>query len=164
MAGVGDEGAPRDAGGSAILRPNNDVRPSRPGFPQFGTKTRDELRGFESRLRAHPGYQEHVRLQAFAHSLNTVFHRNRLKLLTPLQAVSSSLDLALKLVPGVDPAVGSELNAEMIQRLQNDVAATMTLVDHSRRLVRERRGRVVDEFGTRKTTLLTNPEIRSCRY
>jgi hypothetical protein len=131
-----------------------------PGFPQFSTKTRDELRRFESRLRAHPGYQEHVRLQAFAHSLNTVFHRNCLELLTPLQAVSSSLDLALKLIPGVDPAVRGEFNAEVIRRLHNYVAATMTLVDHSRRLMRERTGSVADEFRTRKTTLLTNPEVR----
>lgn len=131
-----------------------------PDLPQFSTKTRDELNRFESRLRAHPGYQEHVLLQAFAHSLNTVFHRDRIELLTPLQAVSTSLDLALKLIPGVDPGVRAEFNAEVIQRLHNYVAATMTLVDHSRRLVRERTGGIAGEFSTRKTTLLTNPEVR----
>ena len=101
-----------------------------------------------------------MRLQAFAHSLNTVFHRNTVELLTPLQAVSSSLDLALKLILGVDAAVRSEFNAEVTQRLHNYVAATMTLVDHSRRLMKERAGSVADKFDTRKTTLLTNPEVR----
>jgi len=131
-----------------------------PDHHQFSTKTRDELNRFESRLRAHPGYQEHVLLQAFAHSLNTVFHRNRIELLTPLQAVSTSLDLALKLIPGVDPGVRAEFNAEVIQRLHNYVAATMTLVDHSRRLMRARTGGIAVKFSTRKTTLLTNPEVR----
>jgi hypothetical protein len=131
-----------------------------PDLPQFSAKTRDELSRFESRLRVHPGYQEHVFLQAFAHSLNTVFHRNRIELLTPLQAVSTSLDLALKLIPGVDPGVRGEFNAEVIQRLHNYAAATMTLVDHSRRLMRERTGSIAEEFGARKTTLLTNPEVR----
>ena len=131
-----------------------------PDFPQFSTKTRDELDAFDARLRAHPGYQEHVRLHAFAHSLNAVFHRNRDELLLPLRAVASSLDLALKLIPGVDAAVRAEFNAEVMQRLHNYVAATMTLVDHSRRLMRERTGSVADEFLARKTSLLENPEVR----
>lgn len=131
-----------------------------PDLPQFSTRTRDELNLLELRLRAHPGYQEHLLLQAFAHSLNTVFHRNRTELLTPLEAVSSSLDLALKLIPGVDPGVRAAFNAQVIQRLHNYVAATMTLVDHSRRMMRGRTGSIAEEFGMRKTTLLTNPEVR----
>jgi hypothetical protein len=129
-------------------------------FPQFSTKTRDELQRFESRLRDHPGYQEHVRLQAFAHSLNTVFDRNRNELLTPLRAVSTSLELALKLIPGVDRSVRDEFQAEVIQRLHNYVAATMTLVDHSRRLMRDQTGRIAEEFDTKKAVLLENPEVR----
>jgi len=101
-----------------------------------------------------------MRLQAFVHSLNTVFDRNRIELLTPLQAVSTSLELALKLIPGVDPSVRDEFHAEVIQRLHNYVAATMTLVDHSRRLMRDRTGSLAEEFGTRKASLLQNPEVR----
>jgi len=35
----------------------------------------------------------------------------------------------------------------------------MTLVDHSRRLLRDRSGAVVDEFSAKLATVLENPEI-----
>jgi hypothetical protein len=117
-----------------------------PDFPQFSTKTWDALRGFDSRLQAHPVFQEHVRLKAFSHSVYSVFERNRQELLGPLLAASSSLDLAMKLLPGVDDNARDEVAAEVTQRLHNYAAGTMTLVEHSRRLLRGRSGAVVDEF------------------
>lgn len=130
-----------------------------PDFPQFSAKTWDTLRGFDSRLEAHAGYQEHVRLMAFSHSLHSVFERNRQELLAPLLAASSSWDVAMKLLPGVDDQAREEVVAEVTQRLHNYAAGTTTLVDHSRRLLRARSGAVVDEFGRQLAIVLENPEI-----
>ncbi|HEY3947357.1 MAG TPA: hypothetical protein VGL78_19180 [Solirubrobacteraceae bacterium] len=65
----------------------------------------------------------------------------------------------MKLIPGVDDKAREELLAEVTQRLHNYVAGTMTLVDHSRRLLRGRSGAVVDEFGAKLASVVENPEI-----
>lgn len=89
----------------------------------------------------------------------SVFERNRQELLGPVLAASTSWDLAIKLLPGVDDTAREEVVAAVTQRLHNYVAGTMTLVDHSRRLLRGRSGTLVDEFSEKLATVLENPEI-----
>jgi hypothetical protein len=49
--------------------------------------------------------------------------------------------------------------AEVTQRLHNYVAGAATLVDHARRLMKGRTGKIANEFERRKLETIANPEV-----
>ena len=58
-----------------------------------------------------------------------------------------------------EPTVRDRFQDQTTQRLHNYAAATMTLVDHPRRLLRDRNDHISQEFGVRLATTLDNPEV-----
>jgi len=111
----------------------------------------DEL---DRQIADHPGRIEYVRLQAFARMLGAVFVRNLWELLALLNRAAIDEELAMELVQNVrDPVIREAFQAETLQRLHNYVAASATLVDHSRRLLNGQSGPLVDEFEVRKRAL-----------
>jgi hypothetical protein len=121
----------------------------------------DGLEEVQVRLRTHPGYVEHLRLQAFGLTLNAVFRTNLLILLRLLRAAATDANLQMQLIQNVArPDVRDGFNATVITSLHNYVASTMTLVDHSRRLMADRTGELKREHDAKKTELLAHPEVR----
>jgi hypothetical protein len=130
--------------------PNGETGPSRS----------DKINDVEQRISNHPGYVEYERLQGLGRVLSAVFVRNWWELQALLDRASTDMTLAFELVQNVyRPDVKQQFEGEMVQRLHNYVAATMTLVDHSRRIMRGRTGPITDEFATRKEELLRNLEV-----
>jgi hypothetical protein len=77
-----------------------------------------------------------------------------------LEQAAVDIDLAIELVQNVrEPKKRREFQAAAAQRLHNYLASTMTLVDHSRRLMRYRSGPIADEFNKRKSAVLSNLEV-----
>jgi hypothetical protein len=77
-----------------------------------------------------------------------------------LQGASTNSELAFELIQNVrEPTVRDQFQNQTTQRLHNYVAATMTLVDHSRRLLRGHKDDISKEFGVRLATALANPQI-----
>jgi hypothetical protein len=114
----------------------------------------------ERRIFENPGYLEYLRCAAFRQTLTAVFVANWKELLELLERAASDVGLAIELVQNVHrPDVRDEFQAETVQRLHNYVAGAMTLVDHSRRIMRGRSGPIPDEFAKRKQSLLSNPEV-----
>lgn len=128
--------------------------------PPEETDLQNQLRVAEGRIRSHPGQIEHAELTALGQSLNVVFVPNWLELRQLLDQASTNIGLAMELVQNVHrPDVRERFQALTTQRLHNYGAATMTLVDHARRLMRGRSGLIVEEYQQRKAALLQNPEV-----
>lgn len=113
-----------------------------------------------ARLReAIPAYQTDLILQAYHQALESVFGPNHLELQEVLERPGKDPDLAIELFQNVrEPIAWRQFEAEVHQRLHNYVAASMTLVEHSRRLLRGRKGRVVDSFAERLAIVNSRPE------
>ncbi len=119
-----------------------------------------DLAAAERRVHEHPGYKEHVDLEALRMSIIDVFLPNLQELVQLLDRAAEDPTLAMELIQNVrEPAVRERFQARATQRLHNYVASAQSLVDHVRRLMRDREGRVVDEFGKRKAAVLANPEV-----
>lgn len=118
------------------------------------------LEEVQERLRAHPGYVEHMRIEAFSLTLNAVFRTNWLMLLGLLRRAATDFDLQMQIVQNVSkPDTRNSFNGAVVHSLHNYVASTMTLVDHSRRMMRGRTDELESDFSTRRTELLRHPEI-----
>jgi len=121
---------------------------------------RDQREEAERRIWQHHGYQEYRLCLAFQRSLNSVFVPNWRELLGLLEQASKDPVLALELIQNVrPPVVREQFHALVTQRLHNYVAGTMTLVEHSRRIMRDRRGPLRDELTTKLAEILLNQEI-----
>ena len=109
------------------------------------------LRELQARLYSHPGYVEHRRLEAFEQSLNAVFYRN-LGELVRLLAYATDLTVGVALATGSAPEHQRDFSAQVTQRLHNYVAASSSLVDHSRQLMRGRPSAIVLKVEAEKST------------
>jgi hypothetical protein len=121
---------------------------------------RERVQEAERRIFEHPGYLELVRCETLRRTLTAVFVPNWQELLALLDRAATDVGLALELIQNVHrPDVRERFEAATVQRLHNYVAGTMTLVDHTRRIMRARSGAIPDEFAKRKALLLANPEV-----
>ncbi len=120
----------------------------------------DDLAEADRKVFEHSGYQRYSDQRAFQRSINAVFTANWRELMALLQGASTDPDLAIELIQNVrEPTVRDQFQDQTTQRLHNYAAATMTLVDHSRRLLRDRNDHISQEFGVRLATTLDNPEV-----
>ena len=102
----------------------------------------------------------HLECEALARSLLDVFQPNFMELVTLLDAAAANEDLAVELVQNMhDDSVRRRFNALTTQRLHNYLASTMSLVEHVRRLMRRKEGRIAQEFAQRRTDLLVHDEV-----
>ena len=125
-----------------------------------GMDLRRELDAAEEQIRNHPGQIEHAEVLALHRSLTDVFIPNWGELRQLLEQASTSVGLAFELIQNVHrPDVRERFQSLTTQRLHNYGAATMTLVDHARRLMRGRTGPVAEEYERRKADLLQHPEV-----
>lgn len=121
---------------------------------------RRKLQEAERRIFEHPGYLEHLECEALRMILADVFVVNGRDLMRLLNLASNNETIALELMQNVRPPVVRErFEAEIRRRLHNYVAGTMTLVDHTRRIMRPRTGSVVEEFNERRKEILRHPEV-----
>jgi hypothetical protein len=121
---------------------------------------REDYELVEQRVSDHPGYQEHMLLESLDRTFRGVFLGNWYELLGLLDAAATNLDLAVELIQNAyKPDVRDQFANLIAQRLHNYVAATMTLVEHTRRIMRDREGPIADELAVRKQALLANREI-----
>lgn len=119
-----------------------------------------ELKAAERRIFEHPGYKERMELQALELSITAVFVPNLRELRALLEAASTNEELAFELIQNVrEPTVREQFHAQTTQRLPNYLASAQSLVDHVRRLMRDRAGPIAKEFERRKAALLQNPEV-----
>ena len=89
-----------------------------------------------------------------------VWHLNWGELLVLLAAAATNEQLAVELVQNLHASnVREEFHKVTTQRLHNYVAATMAVVDHVRRLMRERSGPIADEFNRRKKLVIVDPVV-----
>lgn len=120
----------------------------------------DELRDAERRVTSHPAAIEHRRCEALSATIETVFLPNWRELDALLHAASTDVDLAFELIQNVRrPDIRAAFRAGANRALHNYLASAMTLVDHTRRLMRNRTGTVAAEFTRRKADLLEHPEV-----
>jgi hypothetical protein len=112
-------------------------------------------------LAKHPGWIEQEKIDAFKETLFDVYIPNATVLLRLLVQASQDRDLAMELMQNARrPNVRVRFEASARRALHNYVAATMTTVDHSRRLMKGREGPVVEEFRSRVSALNAAPEHR----
>lgn len=113
-----------------------------------------------ARLHAHPTYRAHQDLAAFKVTLDGVFAPNFRSLMSLLDQAATDHELGIELIQNVySDAVARRFRAEASRRLHNYVASTMSLVEHSRRLVRNRQDAVGRAWKERLADLLTNGEV-----
>ncbi len=121
--------------------------------------TNDPLEEINRRIRDHPGSVEHQRIDGLGQTL-MIFRRNWAELSMVLEAPTKDYGLAMGLVQNAHrPDVRDQFRLEMVQRLHKYVASAGTLVDHSRRIMRDRVGSIGAEFERRKEAFLANPEV-----
>jgi hypothetical protein len=114
----------------------------------------------ERQIAEHPGYRRHLDLQAFHLSIAAVFRSNFLELHGLLREAASDPTLAMELVQNVhEDSVRRDFQAETVRRLHNYLAATMSLVEHARRLMRSASRERVAISDDRKSKLLSHPEV-----
>lgn len=113
----------------------------------------------EQRVASHPAVQQFYELLALRRMLD-VWHLNWGELLALLAAAATNEHLAVELVQNVHaPNVRDQFHKVTTQRLHNYVAATMAVVDHVRRLMRDRIGPIADEFSRRKEEVIADPVV-----
>jgi hypothetical protein len=117
----------------------------------------DEL---QRRLNEHPGYREYMAYGELARTVNAVLAPNLDELLRTLDAPRHDPTLAVELFQNMyRPDAREAYERAVTQRLHNYVAGSATLVDHTRRLMKDRTGLIADEFARRKDETLANPEL-----
>jgi hypothetical protein len=120
----------------------------------------EQLREAERRIFEHPGYKQYSALRAFELNITGVFAPNWRQLLRLLDAAATNEVLAMELVQNVrEPVIRDRFHAEATRCLHNYLASTTSLVDHARRLMRDRRDAIAEEFGSKKATLLLHLEV-----
>ena len=120
----------------------------------------EERRAAERRIYEHPGYKEYTELEALERSIIGVFVPNLRELVALLNAAAIDEALAIELVQNVrEPIVRDQFHAQVTQRLHNYLASAQSLVDHVRRLMRDRTGEITEEFEHRKAKTLRNLEV-----
>jgi hypothetical protein len=118
------------------------------------------LEAAQQRIVEHPGFKEKQLYDGLARTLYAVFAPNRDELITLLDRAKSDSELAIELFQNMwRPVVRTQFEGAVMRALHNYVASAMALVDHARRIMRDRSGPLVEEFEQRKLELLAHPEI-----
>jgi hypothetical protein len=118
------------------------------------------LEAAQRRIAEHPGYLEKQLCDGIARTVYAVLAPNRDELLALLDRAASDADLAVELFQNVRrPVVRTRFEGAVMRGLHNYVASAMTLVEHTRRVMRDRSGPIVEEFEQRKREVVANPEV-----
>jgi hypothetical protein len=134
----------------------NAVKDTQPDNPNA---TRLEVA--QRRIVEHHGYKEKELYDGLARTMYAVFVPNRDELIALLDRAKSDPDLAIELFQNMwRPSVRMQFEGVVMRALHNYVASAMALVEHTRRIMRDRSGPIVNEFERRKLALLENPEIQ----
>lgn len=113
------------------------------------------------RLESHPGYIEHLKIQAFITTLKSVFEPNYTMLIHVLDQTATDVDTAWEMVQNVrSPHIRNSIIGVVNCSLHNYVASSMTLVEHSRKLMNGRSGSIAAEFATKRLNIRKNPEVK----
>jgi hypothetical protein len=121
---------------------------------------RAQLDDLQRRIQEHPAHVEYWRCQGLKQTLN-VFQVNAGELMALLEQAATDAELAMELVQNVRPPEARDaFRLAVLRELHNYVASAMTLVDHSRRMMRDRSGPIADELEARKEAFLANPEVK----
>ena len=118
------------------------------------------LEAAQRQIVEHPGYLEKQLCDGIARTVYAVLVPNRDELLGLLERAASDADLAVELFQNVRRSVvRTRFDGAVMRGLHNYVASAMTLVDHTRRVMRDRTGPIVEEFALRKQDVVANPEV-----
>jgi hypothetical protein len=118
------------------------------------------LEAAQQRIIDHPGYRAKELYDGLARTVYAVFIPNRHDLIALLDRAASDGSLAIELFQNVRrPIVRTRFEGMVARALHNYVASAMALVEHTRRIMRDRSGPIVDEFGQRKHDVVANPEV-----
>jgi hypothetical protein len=114
----------------------------------------------QQRIIDHPGYKEKQLCDGLARTVYAVVVPNRDDLLALLDRAASDANLAVELFQNVRrPVVRTRFEGAVMRALHNYVASASALVEHTRRIMRERSGPIVDEFERKKRDVIAHPEV-----
>jgi hypothetical protein len=114
----------------------------------------------QQRIIDHPGYREKQLCDGLARTVYAVVVPNRDNLLALLDRAASDANLAVELFQNVRrPVVRTRFEGAVMRALHNYVASASALVEHTRRIMRERSGPIVDEFERKKRDVIAHPEV-----
>jgi len=120
-----------------------------------GPEYEDRLRAAKRNLYGHPAYIEFRDLEALYTTLTAIFAPNFSALMGLIDAAAANEELALELVQNVRrPDVRNRFLCELARALHNHVAGAGTLVDHVRRLMRNRTGPTASDFERLKQAIV----------
>ena len=118
------------------------------------------LEAAQQRIIEHRGYVEKQHCDGIARTIYAVLVPNRDELLALLDQAASDADLAVELIQNVRrPVVRTRFEGAVMRGLHNYVTSAMTLVEHTRRVMRGRSGPTAEEFERRKQEVVANPEV-----
>ncbi len=118
------------------------------------------LNAAQQRIVDHPGYKEKQLCDGLARTVYAVVVPNRDDLLALLDRAASDANLAVELFQNVRrPVVRTRFEGAVMRALHNYVASVSALVEHTRRIMRERSGPIVDEFERKKRDVIAHPEV-----
>jgi hypothetical protein len=119
------------------------------------------LEAAQRRIIEHHGYKEKELYDGLARTMYAVFMPNRDELIALLDRAKNDPELAIELFQNMwRPNVRMQFEGAVMRALHNYVASAMALVEHTRRIMRDRSGPIVDEFERRKLAVLDHPEIQ----
>jgi hypothetical protein len=119
------------------------------------------LEAAQRRIIEHHGYKEKELYDGLARTMYAVFMPNRDELVALLDRAKNDPELAIELFQNMwRPNIRMQFEGAVMRALHNYVASAMALVEHTRRIMRDRSGPIVDEFERRKLAVLDHPEIQ----
>lgn len=114
----------------------------------------------QQRIIDHHGYKAKQLYDGLARTVYAVFIPNSHDLIALLDRAANDGNLAIELFQNVRrPIVRTRFEGMVARALHNYVASAMALVEHTRRIMRDRSGPIVDEFEQRKHDVVSNPEV-----
>lgn len=118
----------------------------------------------QERVYTHPACIEHYEVAALAQAIFGVLIPNARELLGLLHAAETNEELAIELMQNVRaPTVREEWEARTIRALHNYVSSSASVVDHVRRVMRNRQGPIAERFEHEKRKAVEQPEMAFVR-
>jgi len=96
------------------------------------------LRELHAQIQSHPGKHAHDRWENLRLTFQGIYQANRKQLLDLMEAPNHNEELLIELIQNVRPRVVKEAyEFELLKAFHNYIASALTLVDHSRRFIKE---------------------------
>lgn len=121
---------------------------------------RADIKALHEQICHHPGKKAHDRWENLMLTYQGIYIANRASLISTLKAPSANEELLVELIQNMRPrTVREQYEHTLLREFHNYIAASFSLIDHSRRFIKEYMGSDFSkEYDARRNVIADTPE------